>query len=100
MRSQKTHYLKTLPQYFQALWDGKKNFELRKNDRDFRAEDILVLQEYAPSSLPTYTGRTVYAVVLYVLDHTCPVGGVGLQDGFCVMALGKAWCQQEESSEG
>jgi hypothetical protein len=30
--------------------DGNKNFELRKNDRDFRADDALILQEYDPET--------------------------------------------------
>ena len=42
----KTHELKTLPEYFEQVWNGNKRFELRKNDRDFQENDILILKEY------------------------------------------------------
>ena len=40
-----THELKTWPEYFEAVKDGTKNFELRKDDRGFKAGDHLVLAE-------------------------------------------------------
>ena len=33
------HALKTLPEYFEAVLENKKTFELRKNDRDFKVGD-------------------------------------------------------------
>lgn len=39
-----THHLKTLPVYFDAVERGDKPFEVRFNDRDYQAGDILVLQ--------------------------------------------------------
>ena len=41
-----TYELKILPMYFQAVWDGKKTFEVRKNDRGYKPNDILVLKEW------------------------------------------------------
>lgn len=41
-----THHLKTMPEYFQAVIDGKKPFEVRKNDRDFKSGDHCLLEEY------------------------------------------------------
>lgn len=43
------HYLKTYIEFFQAIKSGDKNFELRKNDRDYKVGDILVLMEYGPT---------------------------------------------------
>ncbi len=41
------HYLKTLPEYFQPVIDGKKQFEIRNaTDRIFKVGDNCVLQEY------------------------------------------------------
>lgn len=37
----KKHNLKILPQYFEAVINGCKNFEIRKNDRFFKLNDIL-----------------------------------------------------------
>ncbi|RYG63647.1 DUF3850 domain-containing protein, partial [bacterium] len=50
----KVHDLKTQPEPFQAVWSGRKNFELRQNDRDFAMGDILLLREFDPKT-QTYT---------------------------------------------
>lgn len=42
----KIHELKILPQYFNAIKEEKKNFELRKDDRDFQVGDVLMLKEF------------------------------------------------------
>lgn len=59
----KTHELKILPQYFKAVQNGSKTFELRKNDRRFKVGDTLILREWHPSDEdmkeylpPCYTG--------------------------------------------
>jgi Domain of unknown function (DUF3850) len=62
----RVHHLKTHPEPFGAILDGDKNFEFRKNDRDFAEADLLVLQEYDPAE-KTYTGRTISARVGYIL---------------------------------
>jgi ASC-1-like (ASCH) protein len=78
------HNLKTWPEYFQAVVDGKKTFEIRKNDRGFQVGDELLLQEYDPKE-EAYTGRQAIAVVRYMTDF-------GQQDGYVVMAIEvKAW---------
>ncbi len=40
------HHLKTLPEYFQAVIDGRKPFEIRKDDRGFNVGDKVVLEEF------------------------------------------------------
>lgn len=49
----KTHELKLDIKYFDDVKSGKKNFEIRKNDRDFQAGDILELKAW-DSSLGQY----------------------------------------------
>lgn len=42
----KTHELKLDVKYFEDVKSGKKNFEIRKNDRDFQVGDVLELKAY------------------------------------------------------
>lgn len=39
------HDLKILPQFFDSVDDGSKPFEVRRNDRDYQVDDILLLRE-------------------------------------------------------
>lgn len=60
------HELKILECYFEAVRDGRKTFEIRKNDRDFRTGDYLILREIYQGG--AYTGRAAIAKVTYVLN--------------------------------
>jgi hypothetical protein len=62
----KTHDLKTWPEPFEAVFSWRKEFEIRKNDRDFAEGDILVLREWTPDG-ERYTGRKMVAEVKYIL---------------------------------
>jgi len=77
-----THHLKTLPPYFEEVYQGKKNFELRKNDRNFQLGDILVLHEWTADT-EQYTGREIAKKVAYILEG----GSLGLEKGYVIMAL-------------
>jgi hypothetical protein len=83
------HYLKTWPEFFAALMSGEKNFELRRDDRHFRAGDILHLREY-DSAQKTYSGREVERRVVYILEHRAEAGCAatfGLMPGYVIMGL-------------
>lgn len=41
----KTHVLKTINPFFYLAWHGFKPFDVRKNDRDFKVGDKIVLQQ-------------------------------------------------------
>lgn len=83
-RKLQTHQLKTWPEPFQALWEGTKFHELRKDDRGYVVGDWLVLNEWDPET-QRYSGRSVRAVVTYITRN---VQGWGLAPGFCIMSLG------------
>ena len=80
-----THDLKTWPFYFQAIWCGAKNFELRRDDRPYAAGDMLILREFDPAT-KSFTGRRVQAEVTYVLRDA---EAFGLAPGHAALSL--AW---------
>jgi hypothetical protein len=75
------HPLKTWPNFFVAILNGTKAFELRRNDRGFECGDTLRLQEWNPET-GEYTGREVLKHVTAILTKH-----EGLADGFVLMSL-------------
>lgn len=76
------HILKTWPEPFQAILDGRKNYEIRKNDRDFKINDILYLTEFDPAT-DGFTGRGRLVRVTYMTNG----GSWGLPKDLCVMSI-------------
>lgn len=76
------HVLKTWPCFFDAIRDGRKTFEVRKNDRCFKMGDRLLLQCWNPHT-ETYDGRSITVLVTYILDG----GRFGIEPEYVVMAL-------------
>ena len=60
------HKLKTTNPYFNEVWERKKTFEVRNNDRGFKVFDRIQLLEYEPDS-DSYTGRKIYGQITYLL---------------------------------
>lgn len=73
------HDLKILPEYFEPVLEGKKNFELRKNDRDYKVGDTLLLREWYANE---YTGREVRRKVTYILEKA-----VGIDTRYVILAM-------------
>lgn len=61
------HELKIMPKYFNAVVSGKKTFEVRINDRNYKTGDYLALNEYDVTD-SVYTGRSCIVYVDYVLN--------------------------------
>lgn len=61
------HELKTLPQYFEDVISGKKQFEVRKFDRPFHVGDLLALNEFENKM---YTGRSCLVYIDYMLSDS------------------------------
>ncbi len=74
------HELKIYPKYFDAVLDGSKLFEIRKNDRGFQVGDNIMLREWDNIK---YSGRTIYAEITYILDDKF----VGLADGYVALGI-------------
>lgn len=82
-----THELKILPEYFKAVAEGKKTFEIRRDDRGIKVGDLIVLKEFdAEKRLPT--GRWLSAEVTYILRN---VPQYGLDTEYCVFSFAVRW---------
>ncbi len=83
------HKLKCWPEFFQPTIDGFKNFEIRENDRKFKVNDLLLLEEWKPQGydpdcevhhyimpdgkctcgkIGKYTGRKYKVRITYITD--------------------------------
>lgn len=76
-----THELKCWPEFFRHIVSGAKTFELRRDDRGYRAGDELLLREWSKSG--GYTGREMQVEVTYLLSG--PV--MGIAEGWVCMAI-------------
>jgi hypothetical protein len=78
-----THHLKTWPQFFGPLARGEKTFEMRKeDDRTFDVDDVLVLEEFDPTS-QEFSGAECERTVTYVMRGPA----FGLAAGWVIMGV-------------
>lgn len=103
-----THELKTERQYFQAILDGTKAFEIRReDDKRFEVGDVLVLRETIPPGVSfhgimvgkgwtLYTGRACTAEVTYLLRDAPYVS-----DGYAALGIRvDETCFCQDASDG
>lgn len=76
-----THCLKTWPDYFKDVKEGRKSFELRRADREFEVGDTVILQEYDPDK-SRYSGKELHKRIIYILGDFA-----GLNAGYCIFQL-------------
>lgn len=74
------HDLKIWPVYFKLQSEGKKHFEIRRNDRDFKEKDLLLLREFDPE-IQQYTGRSLRRLITCVI----PINNFGCDTDLVVM---------------
>ncbi len=86
------HELKTIPPFFQDVLEGRKTFELRKDDRGFREGDELWLREWVTGR--GFTGRSIRKRIVYMVGHDEVLSSsiTGLLDGHVILGLAAvAW---------
>ena len=88
----KVHRIRLAKMFFGDVASGKKPFELRKNDGDYKQGDILELAEYTNGE---ETGRIIKAEVTYMLQEYA-----GLAEGYCVMAIKVMGIVSETDTKG
>ena len=76
------HELKTWLEFFKGVAKGDKDFEIRRDDRDFRVGDILWLREWDPATR-TYSGRELHRQIKYMTER----GNPWVKEGFVVLGL-------------
>lgn len=74
------HNLKISSQYYDAVERGYKPFEIRKNDRDFRVGDVLIMKETAEKPR-----EPIEAEIQYILRYEDFPDG--LKEGYCILGL-------------
>ena len=78
-----THELKLNRKFFSAVADGRKTFEIRKDDRGFKVGDILHLREW-DDMMNNYSGRSCMRQITYIYNGN---GQYGLARSYVVLAL-------------
>lgn len=78
-----THKLKIWSEYLNLILKGEKQFEVRKNDRNFKVGDSLILQEWNPAT-GEYTGSHIHRTVTYILKQGNPFIELG---EFVIMSI-------------
>lgn len=76
------HELKVLPEYYRAIVNDIKTFEIRFNDRGYKVGDVLLLKEWDGEA---FTGNSIKRRIAYVLDDN---SGYVLE-GYVVMSIVK-----------
>lgn len=77
------HELKTIEPYFTQVLHGFKDFEVRKNDRNFQVGDFLKLVKYDAVTGLTLKYSPIYRRIKYILEG----GQFGIEKGYCVLGL-------------
>ena len=77
----KTIWKKILPWYFEAVRNGSKTFEIRKDEDGFEVGDHILLCEWSGTA---YTGFTLEAEITYILRDA---EQYGLMPGFCILGI-------------
>lgn len=83
------HQLKIERRFFNDIEVAGKRFEVRRDDRGYQVDDVLVLREVKDGKL---TGRIVYALVIYI--HRNDDQYAFLSEGYCILGIDIIrWCE-------
>jgi hypothetical protein len=86
------HELKVWPKDFKDIFDLKKTFEVRKNDKNFKVNDVLLLKEW-DNKHQVFTGAFVTRDVTSILHDP----KFGVKKGYCIMSI-KRFLKSENKS--
>lgn len=95
MREPVKHAVKCWVEFFEPISDGRKTFDIRRDDRDYQVGDQIVLLEYK-HGIGTYTGREVACDITYVARGK-KFEVFGLQSGHAILAISRSMPLQEDA---
>lgn len=104
--TKRTHLLKTLPRYWEALDRGDKTFEVRRDDRAYTEGDTLILRRYEPTPhrvtdnwcgarqglCPWESHHHEDEDLYYEITYVLPGGKFGIDPDYVVLGLGQVRC--------
>ena len=81
----KLHVLKIKDEYLSEIYCGRKTFELRKDDRDYKVGDLIHFVDTNGDEVDTkeFNKGNLYEIT-YILRN---VPEYGLQDGYAILSI-------------
>lgn len=94
------HYLKIKEEYYQAIKDGLKTFELRRNDRNYHVGDLIIFKRIVYSRGEVLT-KGSEMLDIYKIDYILKnVPEYGLDNDYCILSISKCFqCEKETNVE-
>ena len=82
------HRLKSWPVFFQAIVNGARTHELRRNDRNYKIGDKLVLCEFDLTK-SEFTGASCELEITSITsaEEPCAVSEEALNRNFCILSI-------------
>ena len=77
------HELKIHPKHYKNVLLGLKKVEVRKNDRNYQENDLLILNEFDPKT-EKYTGGQVKRTVDFIIKDVA-----GLEPDYVILQISK-----------
>lgn len=78
------HKLKIKAKYAVAVWSGRKTFEIRKNDRNYKVGDTIVFQIFDGNNTDI---TEKFGLPKYVISYIFNGGEYGLDKDYCVFSM-------------
>lgn len=79
------HKVKCINPYFEDVLAGRKSFEIRKNDRNYKVGDLMILWEYNPER-EMFMNRHCLVEIVYVFEGV-KYGKYGLHKGYVILGI-------------
>lgn len=93
------HFLKIREEYYQAISQNKKRFELRKNDRNFHVGDLIIFKRICFNN-DQYLDLCDDPLIIYKIDYVLTnVPMYGLSLDYCILSISKAFKSQSTTNK-